>query len=52
MEAFNLNALGHAERFDELHGLLRSANYSDDFIRYRFGLERAEDFAAALVDSD
>ena len=44
MEAFNLNALGHAERFDKLNDLLRSANYSDDFIRHRFGLERAEDF--------
>lgn len=36
--------LGRTGRFDELLGLLQSANYTDDFIKTRFKLMRAEDF--------
>jgi methylase of polypeptide subunit release factors len=36
--------LGRAGRFDELRNLLQSAGYTEDFIRGRFQLERAEHF--------
>jgi methylase of polypeptide subunit release factors len=44
MGALDLNALGCAERFDDLLQFLRSADYTDAFICKRFQLERAEDF--------
>jgi hypothetical protein len=42
--SFEMHALGHANRFDDLRQLLQSANYSDAFICERFHLARAEEF--------
>jgi hypothetical protein len=43
-DSFELDALGHAQRFDELRQLLQSSGYSDTFICKQFHLERAEEF--------
>ncbi len=40
----DLEALGRSGQFDALLEFLRSSGYSDDSIRRRFQLERAEDF--------
>jgi methylase of polypeptide subunit release factors len=39
-----IDSLGRSGRFDELRELLRSAVYTEEFLRARFGLERAEQF--------
>ena len=39
-----IDSLGRSGKFDELRDFLRSAGYTEDFLRARFGLERAEQF--------
>jgi SAM-dependent methyltransferase len=39
-----IDSLGRSGKFDELREFLRSAGYSEEFLRARFHLERAEQF--------
>ena len=39
-----IDSLGRSGRFDELREFLRSAGYTEEFLRARFRLERAEQF--------
>jgi hypothetical protein len=39
-----IDSLGQSGKFDELRDFLRSASYTEEFLRARFGLERAEQF--------
>ena len=39
-----IDSLGQSGKFDELRDFLRSAGYTEEFLRARFGLERAEQF--------
>jgi methylase of polypeptide subunit release factors len=39
-----IDGLGRSGKFDELRAFLRSAGYTEEFLRARFGLERAEQF--------
>ena len=43
-----IDQLGRSGKFDELRAFLRSAGYAEEFLRARFGLERAEQFERAV----